>query len=313
MDALQRTLEPERFQSFVSAQKTWNPGTVITVAFKGGSNEVRRQIADAITPWSEAANVTFDFGYSQQTESYREWSATDNAYRASVRISFNSGSEYGTYWSAIGRESVTASKYKPNESSMNFGNFAEGLPETWQATVLHEFGHALGFMHEHQSPNSNCEQEYRWDDDPGYVPLQDAFGQFVPNQGKSPGLYTVLGGPQNWWTKAQIDFNLKKFANSVGWKLSPFDRDSIMKYHFDGWMYRDVAVSTNSGCYSPENRTLSSQDRKAASEIYPRNPSDIQSMINQRLKVSTDILKLHVLAPEVELQVKHNIQAMKQQ
>ncbi len=29
--------------------------------------------------------------------------------------------------------------------------------------ILHEFGHALGILHEHQSPVANCVNEYNWE------------------------------------------------------------------------------------------------------------------------------------------------------
>lgn len=61
----------------------------------------------------------------------------------------------------------------PNVASMNLQEFDETLPDDWQAIVLHEFGHVLSFEHKHQNPNSSCEQEYRWDDEPGYVPTKD--------------------------------------------------------------------------------------------------------------------------------------------
>ena len=48
---------------------------------------------------------------------------------------------------------------------MNLGGFTEELPDDWEATVLHEFGHAIGFLHEHQSLNSTCEEEFRWDNE----------------------------------------------------------------------------------------------------------------------------------------------------
>jgi len=69
---------------------------------------------------------------------------------SNINISF---SKTGA-WSVIGRNSNYA---KP---SMNFGSFSVRI-------VLHEFGHALGLGHEHQSPinNSikwNLEEVYKW-------------------------------------------------------------------------------------------------------------------------------------------------------
>src|SRR5207248_1354484 len=74
LEIVQLQVSPDKFQAFISAQKTWNPGTVITIAFNGGDNQLRQQIATAVMPWSVAANITFDFGYSPQTGNFREWS-----------------------------------------------------------------------------------------------------------------------------------------------------------------------------------------------------------------------------------------------
>jgi hypothetical protein len=80
---------------------------------------------------------------------------------------------------------------------MNFGGFAVSLPQDWAATVLHEFGHALGLQHEHQHPVGGCDLDFRWEDDPGYTPTFDGFGQFITDSnGKPPSVYTVLGGPR---------------------------------------------------------------------------------------------------------------------
>ena len=55
-----------------------------------------------------------------------------------------------------------------DQRSLNLGGFAIQKPQNWMGVVRHEFLHALGFEHEHQSPVSVCETEFRWDDDSGY-------------------------------------------------------------------------------------------------------------------------------------------------
>jgi hypothetical protein len=297
-------------QAIRSVVRTWPSGKVITVAFKGGSAQLRRQISLAVKPWSEseAANITFDFGYDSHTANYREWSPSDSEYRADVRISFDSQPEPG-YWSAIGKDSINPNVRPANIASMNFEGFADQLPDDWNATVLHEFGHALGFEHEHQSPNSPCDQEYRWSDDAGYEPHQNEFQEFVPDgQGRKPGIYTVLQGPPNGWSRLQIDFNLKQFAPSTDWYLTAFDSSSIMKYVFQDWMYRDVAVSTKSGCYGPPNRVLSKEDQKAAATAYPHDPSAVKSLLDGQIRVTQQMLTRKNLPPELRLEFK-SIQA----
>ena len=70
----------------------------------------------------------------------------DNADDAEIRISFlQPGS-----WSYIG---VDALLILPDQPTMNFGWFtADTSDEEYHRVVLHEFGHALGCIHEHQNP-----------------------------------------------------------------------------------------------------------------------------------------------------------------
>ena len=289
-------------QSIRSVLRTWPNKRVIKVAFKGGNAELGKQISLAVKPWTDAANITFDFGLDPTTANYREWTTSDTDYRADVRISFDSSPEPG-YWSAVGRDSIKPSLRPPNIASMNFQGFTEELADDWQATVLHEFGHALGFEHEHQSPNSPCEPEYRWSDDPGYIPTQNMYHEFVAdNQGRKPGIYTVLGGAPNRWSKEQIDFNLKQFAPSTDWYLTPFDPSSIMKYAFPDWMYRDVEVSTKSGCYGPPSLVLSAEDQKGAATAYPRDPQSAEHLLDEKLRVSQEVLALKKLSPQLRFE-----------
>lgn len=284
-------------QSVVSISRSWTPGTTITVAFKGGSNDLRRGIIDATRPWTDAANIHFDFG--DPSQGFREWSTADSAYHGDIRIAFDGGLE-GGYWSMVGRDSINTALRRPNMASMNFDGFNLGLPWNWQAVVLHEFGHALGFEHEHQNPASTCEQEYRWDDDPGYIPTRDSRNQLIRDpQGRNPGIYTVLGGPPNSWSRAQVDFNMRRFANTADLAFTSFDGDSIMKYHFDSQLFLNVSVSTSSGCFSPSTFVLSAQDRQAAARRYPHSPSDVQTVSAERTKLSKRMLSLKTLSTEL--------------
>ena len=85
----------------------------------------------------------------------------------------------------VGNDSIDPTIVGAGEASMNFGGFAQGPPPGWEATVLHEFGHALGFQHEHQLPVGGCDLEFRWEDDPGYQPppISSANSSSTPSSG----------------------------------------------------------------------------------------------------------------------------------
>jgi hypothetical protein len=167
----------------------------------------------------------------------------------------------------IGTDSIDRSISAPGEASMNFDFFDQELPDDYASTVLHEFGHALGFQHEHQHPEGFCEGEFRWEDDPGYVRTTDARGQFVADpQGRRPGIYTYLGGPPNGWDKETVDHNLRQLRPSSAFLLQTFDAKSIMKYYFGAWMF---ASGENSKCFSKRNDVLSAGDKKGIAAAYP--------------------------------------------
>lgn len=199
-----------------SRQHRWAPGATIKVAFYGGNDKLYSQIERIAKEWTgtDRANVTLSFKDGQGK--YRLWSPDDKEYRGDIRVGFN-GAAYGDYWSLVGIDSRddTIKGGAANQQSMNLQGFDKKFPADWEVTVLHEFGHAMGFEHEHQSPAAKC--GFRFDDDPGYVKTKDAYGWFtLDEKSRRPGLYTYLGGYSNFWAKAKVDQNLKQLPPLLG-------------------------------------------------------------------------------------------------
>ena len=262
-------------RSIINLTKHWRVGQTVTVAFRGGDTRLHRDIATAVTEWTQFANLTFDFGINPATGSYRSWSKSDTNFTADIRVSFDQTG----YYSHVGNDSINRDVARPGEESLNLEGFDQQLPDDWKAVALHEFGHAIGFEHEHQSPIAPC--DFRYNDDPGYVQTRDSFGQFIKDpQGRRPGLYTFLGGPPNNWPRAVVDFNLNQLPDSRAYDVGPFDKDSIMKYFFPDWMF---VAGTNSACYTgAENLVLSDGDKQGAAKVYPRAPEGIASASTKR-------------------------------
>ncbi len=260
----------------VADLQRWMPGETVTVAFLGGDAALHRDIADATRPITDACNIFLDFGLDQATGAYRTWSEQDQDYKANIRVSFDKSG----YWSLVGTDSVDASVGapmddvggRPHQRSLNLGGFTVHRPANWKGVVRHEFLHALAFHHEHQNVRGPCSDEFRWDDDPGYLPTRDAAGRFVTDtQGRRPGIYTYLAGYPNFWDKAKIDFNLRtqEDPNTVA---GPFDAKSVMLYQFPALFYR----SSPSPCApAGDGIELSDEDKRGLRLLYGSKPQDV--------------------------------------
>jgi hypothetical protein len=247
----------------------WPPGSTVRVAFLDGDDALHADIAAATKQIADAANLTLDFGVDSAGK-HRRWTENDTEYRAEIRVSF----DLGGYWSLVGTDStdptIGAPSHlaggRPHQRSLNLGGFKTNRPPDWEGTTRHEFMHALGFQHEHQNMRGPCEAEFRWEDDEGYVPTQNANGVFVPDSaGRRPGIYTYLAGEPNNWPKWKVDHNLRT-EDEPGTVASEFDRASVMLYRFAPFFYK----SDPSPCLpTTEGIELSEGDVRGLGLLYP--------------------------------------------
>ncbi|MEM9528782.1 MAG: M12 family metallopeptidase, partial [Bacteroidota bacterium] len=130
----------------------WSAGSTLRIRFIGGSTYVRQQVVRYANEWTRYANVNFSFINSGPSD---------------IRISFVLN---GSSWSMLGRQAKLAPQ---NQATMNFGWLTDRTPEyEFRRTILHEFGHALGLLHEHQNPTGGIP----WDEEKVYAFYQRTQG-----------------------------------------------------------------------------------------------------------------------------------------
>ena len=224
-------LSPEQ-RGFIVRAKIWNTQTPIRVCFFGGSQQLRAKIADYALQWTQtAAYIPLDFG---NIANPRLCSASDYN---QIRVGF----AYKGYWSLVGTDSVNLASQL--EQSMNLSMFDVAPPpeDTFRRVVLHEFGHALGLHHEHQSPEAPCKDEFEW----GFI-------------------NTYLAGPPNYWSQDTIDHNLRPIVEA-GTEAGVFDPKAVMLYSFPVEFYRTGAQAR---CYTAGNTQLSEEDKTFIADYY---------------------------------------------
>jgi hypothetical protein len=200
--------------------KLWKPGRVLRVRFLEGDPVVRQRVEQRARTWEEHANIRFDFVSSGPAE---------------IRITFaDDGS-----WSAVGTDALVTEWFGANEATMNYGWLTpESSDEEYASVVLHEFGHALGCIHEHQSPGATI----NWN---------------------KPVVYRDLAGPPNFWDKATVDHNVFGRYSATTTQFSAFDPKSIMLYSFP-------TTWTLDGQTLEENSALSATDKSFIASLYPK-------------------------------------------
>jgi hypothetical protein len=199
----------------VATRRIWAPGRKLRVKILNGHERARDRIQHYANVWTKYANIKFEFV---------EWG------EAEIRVNIDGSRQT---WSHVGTNNLVV---PVNEPTMNFGWLSENTPESeYSKVILHEFGHALGCIHEHQSPTNGIP----WN--------RSAVYTYYERVGLSP---------------AEVEKNiLRKYDQNIT-QYTKFDKYSIMLYPIPRRLTLD-------GFGTRTNTRLSNTDKLFISLVYP--------------------------------------------
>ena len=201
----------------------WDVGATILVKFlPGGSQKLRNEVMQYAKEWEQYANLKFKF-------------VPDNTPKTNIRIQLTDNQ---TAWSVIG---TNANYVDQAERTMNLdtgeGFRPTGYMEYWHGTVVHEFGHAIGLLHEQSYPGG-----VKWNKQAVY----DFYAKMTPP-----------------WDKQQVDFQVLEISDVFYTNGTAYDSKSIMHY----WIKKEFTLD---GVGIPDNNYLSEGDKRVISAMYPK-------------------------------------------
>ncbi len=235
-----------------------NQATIVVKYLPGGSQRMRDLVMKYAKEWEQHANVKFSF-------------VPDNTAATNIRIKLGRGMGHNSY---IGTYSNMMSQAEPTlnldtsdfvdynyyvaeakAKGVDFSKMSEDDVYAWmdtllqkpnlqlnsksmRGTTLHEFGHALGLLHEQSYPGG-----VKWNKS------DEAYAYYLKTQG---------------WDKAKVDAQVFKVSDVFYTNSTTYDPKSIMQYSIEAWQ-------TTDGFAVPRNDELSAGDKSLIAALYPKD------------------------------------------
>ena len=247
-------------RAVLDEMKVWGAGVTLAVCFaEPATVTARKRIEDAAKEWEKWSSLRFDFGDPDDPR------MCDPKQSYDITIGFKGDGAY----------SYTGIDSKGKMPSMNLQYLDDEKTRVWQnerefrRIVLHEFGHAIGLEHEHQSPAAHCADEIDW----------PAAEKFYKDR---------LG-----WSPETVHENLDTMAVPIraakdALQISGYDRQSIMQYALPPEIFKQGRASP---CFSTTNYDLSATDKKWVAGLYPDQPDEQAHVKRAMLDTEDKVLK----------------------
>lgn len=230
-------LGPHRTRAAFEIMKLWENGRKLRCKFIDGKPEVQAKVEAIAKEWEQFANLNLQFVASGAAE---------------IRISF---AEKGFSWSTMGTDALIVGA---QEATMMYGWLDANTPlREYQRVVRHEFGHAIGLIHEHQNPAAQ-----------GKIPWD------------KPKVYAYYA--QQGWSQQDTDFNIFDVYAEDSTNHTSFDRDSIMQYAVpDELTVGSFAIGWNT--------ELSTVDKEWTKKQYPMGAPAVTELTVGGARAETDL------------------------